>query len=86
MGSAVTTGKTGLQHHRAAREHIAGIADLLSAVRLPEGSMRATAGTEVVIDVLVFQRRERARHRQARPGWSSAKSRSATRGASRSRG
>ena len=40
-----------------AREHIAGMADLLGAVRLPEGTMRATAGTDVVIDVLVFQRR-----------------------------
>ena len=33
-----------------AREHIAGMADLVGAVRLPEGSMRASAGTEVVID------------------------------------
>ncbi|HEY1931454.1 MAG TPA: helicase-related protein [Acetobacteraceae bacterium] len=41
-----------------AREHIAGMADLVGAVRLPEGSMRAAAGTDVVIDVLVFQRRE----------------------------
>ena len=41
----------------AAREHIASLADLIGAVRLPEGTMRATAGTEVVIDVLVFQRR-----------------------------
>ena len=40
-----------------AREHIAGMADLIGAVRLPEGSMHATAGTEVVVDVLVFQRR-----------------------------
>ncbi len=40
-----------------ARAHIAGIADLIGAVRLPECSMRATAGTDVVIDVLVFQRR-----------------------------
>jgi N12 class adenine-specific DNA methylase len=40
-----------------AREHIAGMADLIGAVRLPEGSMRAAAGTDVVIDVLVFQRR-----------------------------
>ena len=40
-----------------AREHIAGMADLIGAVRLPEGSMRATAGTGVIIDVLVFQRR-----------------------------
>jgi N12 class adenine-specific DNA methylase len=41
----------------AAREYIGGMADLVGAVRLPEGSMRATAGTEVVIDLLVFQRR-----------------------------
>jgi len=41
----------------AAREHIAGMADLVGAVRLPECSMRATAGTDVVIDVLVFKRR-----------------------------
>ena len=47
----------------AAREHIASLADLIGAVRLPEGSMRATAGTEVVIDVLVFQRRVEGRHR-----------------------
>src|SRR4051794_19963887 len=42
---------------KGAREHIAGMADLLGAVRLPEASMQATAGTEVVVDVLVFQRR-----------------------------
>jgi len=42
----------------AARAHIAGMADLVGAVRLPEGSLRASAGTDVVIDVLVFQRRE----------------------------
>jgi len=40
-----------------ARDHIAGMADLVGAVRLPEGSMHASAGTEVVIDLLVFQRR-----------------------------
>jgi N12 class adenine-specific DNA methylase len=40
-----------------AREYIAGMADLVGAVRLPEGSMRASAGTDVVIDLLVFQRR-----------------------------
>ena len=42
---------------RTAREHIASMADLVGAVRLPEGSMKATAGTEVVIDILAFQRR-----------------------------
>jgi N12 class adenine-specific DNA methylase len=41
-----------------AREHIAGMTDLVGAVRLPEGSMRASAGTDVVIDLLVFQRRD----------------------------
>ena len=41
-----------------ARDHIAGMADLVGAVRLPEGSMHASAGTEVVIDILVFQRRD----------------------------
>jgi hypothetical protein len=40
-----------------AREHIGSMADLIGAARLPEASMRATAGTDVVIDVLVFQRR-----------------------------
>ena len=40
-----------------AREHIAGMADLIGAVRLPEASLRATAGTDVVVDLLVFQRR-----------------------------
>jgi hypothetical protein len=39
------------------RECIASIADLLGAVRLPEGSFRATAGTEVVVDLLALQRR-----------------------------
>ncbi len=46
---------------RTAREHIASMADLVGAVRLPEASMRATAGTDVVIDVLVFQRRAEGR-------------------------
>ena len=40
-----------------AREHIAGMADLIGAVRLPEGSLRGAAGTDVVVDLLVFQRR-----------------------------
>jgi len=40
-----------------ARRHIAGMADLVGAVRLPAGSMLAASGTEVVVDVLFFQRR-----------------------------
>ena len=36
--------------------------------------MRATAGTEVVVDVLVFQRRADGQAPGARPGWSCARS------------
>jgi N12 class adenine-specific DNA methylase len=40
-----------------ARSHIAGMADLIGAVRMPQGAMQAEAGTEVVVDVLVLRRR-----------------------------
>ena len=53
----VTSTGTMDKANTAAREHIASLADLIGAVRLPEASMRATAGTDVVIDVLAFQRR-----------------------------
>ena len=42
----------------AARELIAQHADLVSAIRLPEGSFRADAGTDAVIDILFFRRRK----------------------------
>ncbi|MHB0708413.1 N-6 DNA methylase, partial [Roseomonas mucosa] len=42
-----------------AREHIAGMADLVGAIRLPAGSFAAAAGTDVVVDILFLQRRER---------------------------
>ena len=41
-----------------ARKHIATMADLIGAVRMPQGAMAADAGTEVVVDVLLFQRRQ----------------------------
>ncbi|GBQ21546.1 DNA methylase [Acetobacter estunensis NRIC 0472] len=41
-----------------ARRTIAESADLLGAVRLPEGAMRDDAGTDVVVDVLAFRKRE----------------------------
>ncbi len=53
----VTSTGTMDKANSAARDHIASIADLIGAVRLPEDSMRATAGTSVVVDILVFQRR-----------------------------
>lgn len=42
----------------SAREHIAKSADLIAAVRLPEGSFRADAGTDVVVDILFFRKRK----------------------------
>jgi len=39
-----------------ARRHIDGIADLLGAVRLPGKAMRQGAGTDVVVDILLFQK------------------------------
>ncbi|KQZ99921.1 lactate dehydrogenase [Mesorhizobium sp. Root157] len=42
----------------SAREHIARTADLIAAIRLPEGSFRADAGTDVVVDVLFFRKRK----------------------------
>src|SRR5271167_5218102 len=41
----------------SARTFLASMADLVGAVRLPEGAMRATAGTDVVVDILFFQKR-----------------------------
>ncbi len=52
-----------------AREHIASLADLVGAVRMPQGAMLAAAGTEVVVDVLFFQRR-RGDQPASGPAWS----------------
>ena len=41
-----------------AREHIAKSADLIAAIRLPESSFRADAGTDVVVDLLFFRKRK----------------------------
>ncbi|WP_454888536.1 lactate dehydrogenase [Sphingobium indicum] len=40
-----------------ARLHIDSIADFLGAVRLPSKAMREEAGTDVVVDILLFQKR-----------------------------
>lgn len=40
-----------------AREQIAGTADLVGAVRLPERCFRADAGTDVGVDILFFRKR-----------------------------
>ncbi len=52
-----------------AREHVASMADLVGAVRMPQGAMLAAAGTEVVVDVLFFQRR-RAEQAPGGAAWS----------------
>jgi adenine-specific DNA methylase len=39
------------------RAHIASMADLVGAIRMPQAAMMAASGTEVVVDLLFFQRR-----------------------------
>ena len=51
-----------------AREHIASMADLVGAIRMPQGAMMAASGTEVVVDVLFFQRRA-AGQEPVGPAW-----------------
>ena len=41
----------------AARREIAGLADLVGAVRLPSGAHQKAAGTSVVTDLLILRRR-----------------------------
>ncbi|MCE2576716.1 methyltransferase [Komagataeibacter sp. FNDCR2] len=53
----VTSRHTMDKRDMTARAHIASIADLLGAVRLPQGAMKDEAGTEVVVDILVLRRR-----------------------------
>ena len=64
----VTSTGTLDKSNTTAREHIASLADLVGAVRLPEASMRAAAGTDVVVDLLALQRRA-AGQPAAGPGW-----------------
>jgi N12 class adenine-specific DNA methylase/adenine-specific DNA methylase len=40
-----------------ARQHILGMADLIGAIRLPEGGFRQDAGTDVGVDILFFRKR-----------------------------
>ena len=53
-----------------ARAHIAGMADLIGAARLPQGAMQAAAGTEVVVDILFLQKRRPGQER-AGAAWDS---------------
>ncbi|UHS59794.1 helicase-related protein [Agrobacterium vaccinii] len=57
LAAFVTSSGTMDKAEARAREHIAGMADLVGAIRLPEGSFRADAGTDVVVDILFFRKR-----------------------------
>lgn len=57
LAAFVTSSGTMDKADARAREHIAGMADLVGAIRLPEGSFRADAGTDVVVDILFFRKR-----------------------------
>ncbi|MBB2164558.1 DEAD/DEAH box helicase family protein [Gluconacetobacter sp. 1b LMG 1731] len=57
IAAFVTSRHTLDKSSTTARAHMQGMADLLGAVRLPATAMRADAGTDVVVDVLVFRRR-----------------------------
>ena len=58
LAAFVTSHGTMDKADSSAREHIAGSADLVAAIRLPEGSFRAAAGTDVVVDLLFFRKRK----------------------------
>jgi len=51
-----------------ARQEIARHADLVGAIRLPESSFRADAGTDVVVDILFFRRRKHG-EAEGDPSW-----------------
>ena len=57
LAAFVTSTGTMDKADASAREHIAAMADLVGAIRLPEGSFRAEAGTDVVVDILFFRKR-----------------------------
>lgn len=58
LAAFVTSHGTMDKADTTAREEIARHADLVGAIRLPAGSFRAEAGTEVVVDILFFRKRK----------------------------
>ncbi|PRD43527.1 lactate dehydrogenase [Phyllobacterium phragmitis] len=58
LAAFVTSHGTMDKADSTAREHIAKTADLIAAIRLPEGGFRADAGTDVVVDILFFRKRK----------------------------
>lgn len=58
LAAFVTSSGTMDKADAAARDHVAKSADLIAAIRLPEGSFRADAGTDVVVDLVFFRKRK----------------------------
>jgi N12 class adenine-specific DNA methylase/adenine-specific DNA methylase len=58
LAAFVTSSGTMDKADAMARDHIAKSADLIAAIRLPEGSFRADAGTDVAVDILFFRKRK----------------------------
>lgn len=57
---------------QAARADMAAVADLIGAVRLPEGSHQESAGTKTVMDLLILRRRELGQPGQSGLPWLAA--------------
>lgn len=57
LAAFVTSSGTMDKADGSARTHIARTADLVAAIRMPEGSFRDAAGTDVVVDILFFRKR-----------------------------
>lgn len=68
LAAFVTSGGTMDKADARSREHIAGVADLVGAIRLPEGSFRADAGTDFVVDILFFRKRP-TQEQAGESGW-----------------
>ncbi|AYG64244.1 helicase-related protein [Rhizobium jaguaris] len=58
LAAFVTSAGTMDKADRTCRDHIGKAADLVGAIRLPEGSFRQDAGTDVVVDILFFRKRK----------------------------
>lgn len=57
IGAFITSQGTMDKRNSRVRHQIAQTADLVGAIRLPEGTFKDTAGTEVGVDILFFRRR-----------------------------
>nr|WP_172690495.1 DEAD/DEAH box helicase family protein [Rhizobium rhizogenes]ASK42974.1 lactate dehydrogenase [Rhizobium rhizogenes] len=58
LAAFVTSSGTMDKADATAREYIARTADLIAAIRMPEGSFRRDAGSDVVVDLLFFRKRK----------------------------